>query len=93
MCDGLNYNLFKILYIYFYRYSKYSFKQLNNFESSIKMCIESLPVDLRNKYYDFAIFVYDLNIKPEVISFLYAINDEMSINFKTMLLLFRQVNL
>lgn len=59
---------FKFCIFIFYRYSKYSDKQLKNFENSIKMCIKSLPVDLQNKYYDFAIFVYDLNIKPEVIS-------------------------
>lgn len=92
MYDGLNYNLFKILYVYFYRYSRFCMKQLNHFENSIKMCLENLPVDLQNKYYDFAIFVYDLNIKPEVIK-LYVISVDMSTNFETMLFQFRQVNL
>lgn len=47
------------------------------------MCIESLPDDLQNKYYDFALFVPDLNIKPEVIISLYILGVEINTNFKT----------
>lgn len=36
-------------------------------EKTIEMCIKNLPDDLQKYYKDFALFVYDLNIKPEVI--------------------------
>lgn len=67
MYDDLYYNLYEILFVYFYRYTQRSDKLLVRLENAITMCIKSLPIDLQNKYYDFALFVHDLNIKPEVI--------------------------
>lgn len=51
----------------FYRYARRSLNQFKSLEKAIEMCIQSLPDDLKKKFQDFALFVHDLNIKPEVI--------------------------
>ncbi|XP_060875475.1 apoptotic protease-activating factor 1-like [Metopolophium dirhodum] len=57
-----------------FKYTRHSQNQFKSLEKAIEMCIKSLPDDLQKNYQDFSIFVEDLNIKPEVLSILWNIN-------------------
>ncbi|VVC32819.1 Hypothetical protein CINCED_3A002930 [Cinara cedri] len=54
-----------------FRHTQRSYNQIKSLERAIEMCIKSLPDYLQKKYQDFSLFVYDLNIKPEVLSVLW----------------------
>lgn len=62
----LSFYLFNYLFL---RYTRRSQKLFQSLERAIEMCIQSLPDNLQNNYLDFALFVNELNIKPEVIIF------------------------
>ena len=45
---------------------RYSFPQENDMLDAIEFCIDNLHDSIRCYYQDFALFVEDVNIKPEV---------------------------
>jgi hypothetical protein len=73
--------------IFFFRNIKrYSFPQGNGMLSAIGFCIDNLPDNIKCYYQDFAVFVEDVNIKPEVklLLFKYMALISFSCNFEAL---------
>ncbi|KAJ9575329.1 hypothetical protein L9F63_025721, partial [Diploptera punctata] len=51
-----------------------SFSHENGLLGAIGLCVDNLPNDLKSFYQDFALFVEDVNIKPEVLGILWSRN-------------------
>ncbi|XP_050540508.1 apoptotic protease-activating factor 1-like isoform X2 [Daktulosphaira vitifoliae] len=57
-----------------FKHNRRSFHKLKSLDKAIDLSINDLPDDLQKYFQDFVLFVYDVNIKPEVLSILWNLN-------------------